>query len=242
MEFEHIYQPNKRGVWLIMIGALIGFVFSANTFFQDTEAIIFSALVSGEKTFRSFSCPEILTKNETGEIRAKLSNPSSKTLMRSVRTHITQGYLTYMREFQNKYYLEPGESLELSWTIYPEDAAYGYLIMTKVFLFPQKPFPSEVGACGVMMLNIPLLKGWHIISLFFITSIPMMAIGYRRYVQANQPLIRKKKSLAINLLVVIGITVTGMCTMFFEFWYLELFLFIFTVVLLAETTFILSQT
>ena len=34
----------------------------------------------------------------------------------------------------------------------------------------------------------------------------------------------------------------GMCTMFFEFWYLELFLFIFTVILLAETTFFVTQT
>ena len=221
--------------------SLIGFTFFLIVFFQDTEAIVFSALASGDETLRSLSCPEIITTGETGEVGAKIANHTEKRQYRSVRTSITQGFLTLRREEMTHEYLDPGDELALSWTVYPEDAAYGYLILAKVFVFPQAPYPSYIGACGIMLLDLPWARGWMVIAAFWLVSLALMAAGYRQYAQANHPLVSKKLKLARNLRVIAGTVVAGMATMFFEFWYIELALFIFTIILLAESVFSFSQ-
>ncbi len=240
MDFR-IHLPNKTGILTFMIGAIVGFGMFLNTFFQDTEAIIFSALVSGDSTLGSLSCPEIITTHETGEVRAKIHNPTKKEQYRSVRTNISEGFLTLRREIDEHYYLEPGETINVAWPIYPEDAAYGYLILAKVYLFRQDPLPSYVGACGVLVLDIPLIKGWHLIGLVWVVSLGLMAAGYRRYIRHNQPLNGRKRSLAVNLVVIAATVVLGNATMFIENWYLELVFFIFTILLLAESVFFFSQ-
>jgi len=238
---ENSFRPNKVGIPLFMVGAVIGYALFLSTFLQDTEAIVFSALVSGQKTLTSLSCPEIITPQEVGTVRAKIHNPTDKTQYRSVRTHISQGYLTLIREHYEHYDLDPGETKRVSWEVYPEDAAYGYVILTKVYLFPQQPVPSYVGACGVMMLNVPFLRGWQIISIVAAVSFTFMGIGYRRYVSHNQRLLGRKRTLAVNM-VVIAVTVTlAIGTMFLESWYLGLVFFIFTIILLAESVFFFSM-
>ena len=68
-----------------------------------------------------------------------------------------------------------------------------------------------------------------------------MGIGYRKYARANKPLVRKKRKIAMNLMV-IGVTVIlAMASMFLELFYVELIFFIFGIILLAESTFQFSQ-
>ena len=71
------FRPNKIGIPIFMVGAVIGFALFLVIFFQDTEAIVFSPLLSGESTLRAFSCPEIITPQETGTVRAKIHNPTA---------------------------------------------------------------------------------------------------------------------------------------------------------------------
>jgi len=238
---QNPYQPNKAGIPIFMVGALIGMALFIATFLQDTEAIVFSPLLSGENTLRAFSCPEFLTPQEVGTVRAKIHNPTQKLQYRSVRSHITQGFFTLKRETYDHYYLEPDETKNISWEVYPEDAAYGYLILVKVYYLPQDPTPSYVGACGIMMVDVPLVRGWHLI--FFVTtmSFTLMAVGFRRYL-GNNPLLRgRKRTLAVNLVVIAVVVVLGLGTMFIESWYIKLFLFIFSVILMAESIFFFSQ-
>jgi hypothetical protein len=240
MDFGN-FRPNKTGILTFMIGVIIGFAMFLVTFLQDTEAIVFSALSSGEATLRSFSCPEIITASETGTVRAKIHNSTPKKQYRTVRTDITQGFLTFKRDFTDHYYLDPDETLELAWEIYPEDAAYGYLILVKVYLLPQRPLPSYIGACGVMVLDIPLIKGWHLIGFVWLVSAVLMAAGFRRYLRHNQPLIRRKRSLAVNMAAIAATVVVANATVLVENWYLGLGFFLFTWVLIAESIFSFSQ-
>lgn len=238
---ENPYRPNKTGILVFMIGAVIGYALFVSTFIQDTEAIVFSALMSGQKTLGSLSCPEVITPQETGTIRGEIHNSTEKVQYRSVRTHISQGHLTYKREFNEHYYLDPGETQELSWTVYPEDAVYGYLILAKVYTSPQPPVPSYVGACGIMFLDIPLLKGWQFIGIVAFVSLGMMGIGYYRYVSHNQRLLGRKRTLAVNLAVIFVTVTLAIGTIFLESWYLGLMFFIFTIILIAESVFFISQ-
>ena len=235
------YAPNKGGIWIFMIGALLSFVLFFSNFLQDTEAIIFSALLTGDTVLTSMRCPEIITTAETGTIEAQVSNQADKSKLRVVRTRISKGHLTYARESQDNFYLDPGEHRDMTWTIYPEDAAYGYLVLTKVYVFPQDPMTSYVGTCGTMVLDLPFLRGWQIIAAINGLSLVMMAVGYTKYVRLNRPMFRRKRAVANLMLVIAAVIITGMVVCVWENFYLELVLAVFGVLLFAEATFYISQ-
>lgn len=236
-----LYTPNKTGITVFLLGAVIGLGMFINFFLQDTESLVFSALVSGDRVLRSLSCPEIITEKETGVIRADLHNGTDKAHFRTVRTGITQGYLTLRREIVEHYTLEPGETRHLSWEISPGDAAYGYLILAKVYFFPQREVPSYVGACGVMLLKTSLLTGWQIIGLVWLISLSLMAAGYMRYIRHNRPLLRRRRTLAVLMRVVAVTIILANGTSFIENWYLEVGFFLFSMILMAESVFYISQ-
>lgn len=236
-----LHIPNKTGITVFMAGAIIALGMFINFFLQDTEGLVFSALVSGDKTLLSLSCPEIITEKETGVIRASLHNPTDKPHFRTVRTGITEGYLTLRREIVDHYTLQPGETKQLSWEIYPEDAAYGYLILAKVYFHPQREVPSYVGVCGVMLLKTTLLTGRQIIAIVWLVSLGLMAAGYIRFIRHNQPLLRRRHTLAVLMRVIAVTLILANATAFIESWYLELGFFLFSMILLAESVFYISQ-
>jgi len=233
--------PNKTGITLFMIGALIGYLIFVGAFFQDTEALVFSASSSGDEVLRSMRCPEMITNGETGMIEVTITNNSDKRLYRYVRTDISQGFLTMKREINESFYMDPGESKTLTWEVSDDDAAWGYVILVKVFVFKQNPHPSMLGTCGIASLDIPFLRGWQLIIIAAAVSMGIMGIGYWKYVKANQPLTRKKRSLAVNMKVIAVTVMLAMGSMLLEIWYMELVFFIFTIILLAESTFKFSQ-
>jgi hypothetical protein len=233
--------PNKKGIWLFMIGALIGFLLFAAAFMQDTEAIVFSAASSADETLRSMRCPELITGGEIGVVEATVSNHTDKRLFRYVRTYISQGYLTYRHEINKSFYLEPGETRTLTWDVSSDDAAWGYVVLVKVVVFEHGPYPSMVGTCGIVSLDIPFLEGWHWVAMVIVVSLIIMGIGYRRYAKANQPLVWKKRKLANNMKAIMVTVSLAMSTLFLEMWYVELIFFIFTIILMAESTFQFSQ-
>jgi hypothetical protein len=235
------HVPNKSGIMIFMIGAVIGFLFFLGVFLQDTESIIFSASVSGDDTLRTLNCPELLVGDQTGVVTARVVNNTEKTLFRRVRTYISEGFLLYSQEYNEALYLEPGQSKTFSWSVSPKNAAWGYVILVKVYVFPQDIYPSYVGTCGITTVDLPYVSGWQVIALFWVVSLSLMVIGYIKYLRANQPLVRARRKLAVNMRVIAITIVLAMGTMFLELWYLELIFFIFTIILLAESAFSFSQ-
>ena len=83
-----MYIPNKKGITLFMVGAIISLIMFIAFFLQDTEGLVFSAMLSGDAVLPSLSCPELITENEVGVVRAKLHNTTDKPQFRTVRTGI----------------------------------------------------------------------------------------------------------------------------------------------------------
>ena len=235
------HLPNKTGITLFMAGAVIGYLYFVAMFLQDTEALVFTPVVSGEENLRSLSCPEILTIDEVGIISAKIHNRTNKELYRTVRAHLSRGFLSLENQFTEHYLMLPRETKSLRWEVHPSDAAWGYVTLAKVNVLPKNPYPSYVSTCGVVWLDLPFVQGWHVVAAAWVVSVGLMGTGFWRFRQANLPLIGKKRKLYNNLAVVMICVLLAMGTLFLEFWYLEVTFFIFTMILLAETTFSISQ-
>lgn len=147
------------GMVSVIIGNLLGFLLAAGIVVADFEGSLFLFGLEGEKNARRLDCPALMTTNETREIRLILNNPSEREITRFVVATITEGSLTLNRRIKQNVPVDPGEKKEITWEIYPEDAAYGGIILFKVYVKRDYPYPSLNGDCGVLVLDIPLLTG-----------------------------------------------------------------------------------
>jgi hypothetical protein len=130
----------------------------------------------------------MMTTEEEGTVSAEVTNPLDRTADYTVRAHISQGYLTAMREINSTLTLEPDASQSVQWDVMPEDAAFGSLVLVSVRIGPRYPIPSRQGSCGVLVVDLPRFTGNQISTFLFIAGLLGMAGGAGLWIWANRPL------------------------------------------------------
>lgn len=222
---------NLTFILVYSLSALVGIVIMAVSVWGDVEASFFDASIRGEKSIGSLNCPILITSGELGEVTAKFSNPIARPIKSSVRVHISNGFLTLMSEENEKFDLAPNESKKLAWVIEPQDAAYGKMILVKVYLFPNHPLPSRQGTCGIFVLNIPQISGKQILIACLAISLLGMVSSTAVWKINNHPMSKRStetyRALTI-LFVVIGI---GTFSSLFGWWLLGAICLIISILL-----------
>jgi len=132
---------------------------------------------SSAKRLESLRCPVLLNRGETRTISATFSNPSDRTRRRTVDTYTSRGSIIMMEEGRDRFDLEPGEKRTLKWTISAEDAAWGWFIITRIYVQRNLPLPARTGSCGVLVFNLPFGTGAQIAAVIVGASLLLMAAG-----------------------------------------------------------------
>jgi hypothetical protein len=204
---EGVARP--LGVVLFSIGLLLGMALAGVTIWADFEAVLFNPGLSHEAPLRSLRCPAMITTSETGKVTASLRNPLERSTERYVRTHITDGYVTLMREINNSVPLAPGEKQRLEWAVTADDAAFDRFILVKVMVRGRYPLPSRQGTCGILVVGVPLLEGSQVFSLAFAVSLLGMVAGYGLWFRASRPLGTQRRQVSRAMIAVAGSVVVG---------------------------------
>jgi len=165
------------GMLSVIIGNLLGLILAAGMVWADLEGSLFLFGLIGDKTTRRLDCPVLMTTNETREVTLSLKNPSQEKDTRFVTTTISEGYLTLVREIKQNVSLDPGETKELSWEISPEDAVYRKIVLFRAYVKGSYPYPSLEANCGVLVLDIPFLKGAQVMGLTLGFTFLLMLAG-----------------------------------------------------------------
>lgn len=165
------------GLTLYIAGLVVGLLFYASTAWADYEAQLFDSALVSDEAESTFNCPMIITRAESGTLHATFGNPSVQNITRRVRLHVTDGFITLMREEDTLLKLAPGETQQLTWTVSPQDAAYNLLIMARVFAFRAYLQPARSSSCGILVLPIKFLSGSQVIAIALIFSWLAMAAG-----------------------------------------------------------------
>ena len=223
------------GAMLFTLGFLIGLVVFVGAVWADFEAAMFDTAIKGDESLRPVRCPVIITGDETGTISAAFHNPLDRLVKYFVRTHISRGFVTYMREDKELLPVEPGETERLEWTVTADDAAYGRVILVKVLLMANYPLPSRQATCGILTLDVPYLSGKQLLTLAVAASLVCMALGGGLWFQASRPVDEGfPKELARGMAALAGSVVVGMIVAFLGPWLLGLIAVVFTAVLIVE--------
>lgn len=209
---------NALIISLFSVGAVIGFGLLLISVWGDIEASMFDVSYQGEQRLTTLACPVFLTPKETGEFTAKIKNPIERKIHPSVRVHISDGYLTLMSEENVKFELAPNESRKVAWTVDPEDATYGKMVLVKVFLFPDHPIPSKDASCGIYVIDLPAFSGGQILyggmGLSFIAMIG--SIGYWR--GSNRVMTKRQREAFRTMTILAGAIILGVIASLMGWW------------------------
>ena len=141
------------GGGLLTLGILFGFVLCGLIVWGDLEASIFTNGVNGDSSVKNLKCPVMITSNETGTISVVLKNPAEKDSDRFLRTSVTEGHTTLVRETKTKVPLPANGKQKVEWKIYPEDAAFKRVVLFQVYVSAKYPYPSMSGYCGIIKVD-----------------------------------------------------------------------------------------
>jgi hypothetical protein len=182
----------RLGVILFAIGVLLGMALIGITIWTDMEASFFDSVMGGraDEPLKTLRCPVLMTTAETGRIRATFENVADKPIELRIRAHVTDGFVTLMREANSTLPLEPGEKGEVEFTLSAEDRAYRWLILARVLQFRHYPLPARQAACGVLVLDVPFLTGNQLFALVITATVLCLGGGIALWSVAHWPLRR----------------------------------------------------
>jgi hypothetical protein len=224
------------GAILFSVGLAIGFFIFAGAVWADFEAAMFDTAIRGDKSLSTLRCPVVINDQETGTVSAAFHNPLDRPVQFAIRTRISQGFVTLMREERALLPVDAGGTERLEWTVTPEDAAYdGKVILVKVLLQGNYPLPSRQAMCGVLVLSLPFLSGSQALALGVAVSLLLVALGGALWLVGSWPLdpgfeldlARGMGALAASMLV-------GMFVGFMGSWLLGVAVVVITALMIVE--------
>jgi hypothetical protein len=219
------------GMLIFALGAFFGIALSAIAVWGDLEASLFDTSIRGDEGL-AIKCPVMLTTSEEeSAVSAAFTNSLSKPVTFTIRTHVSQGYVTLMKKMNSKLHLAPGETQTLKWPVAPDDAAYGRFILVRVYLSAKYPLPSRDGSCGILVVDLPYLSGNQIFALVLAASLLGMGGGIGLWVVAHRPLSKPSQDVARAMGVLAGCVLVGMIASLSGRWLFGLLIFVLTVLL-----------
>lgn len=183
---ERLARP--LGILLFSAGLLLGMALFGTLVWADFEAVLFNPGRRYDAPLRSLRCPVMITRSETGTVTASLTNPLDRSIDRYVRAHITDGYVTLMREVDQSVSIASGERERLAWEVTADDAAFERFILVRIVVRGRYPLPSRQGTCGIFVVDVPYLTGEQVFGLVFTASLISMGMGFGLWYRASEPL------------------------------------------------------
>jgi len=135
------------------VGVLVGLTLIGIAAWGDYESTSYGFARRASEGLRGVSCPILLTRNETGTISLKVSNPTDRLMHPSVRTEVSPEDEPGI--FTESVTLAPGESKRLEWTVGPENIDLGNFILASLQVYGTYPIPSRAATCGIFIVDLP---------------------------------------------------------------------------------------
>jgi hypothetical protein len=221
------------GVFIFAIGVFFGMVLLGIAVWGDLEASLFDTSMRADASLTTLRCPVMMTRKEIGRVSATFENTLERPVTFTIRAHVSQGYVTLMREENSKLPLEPGETKTLEWTVTPDDAAYGRLILTRVHVAAKYPLPSRDASCGILVVDLPRFTGSQLTAFVLAASLLGMAIGAGLWVVANRPLRGPAREAIRAMGVLAGSVLIGLVLGLVGQWLLGVLLLVISLLLIV---------
>lgn len=159
-----------------VVGVIIGLYLIVVSTWADFEAAFYGFSRLADMGLRGFSCPVLMTRDETSSISLRVSNTADSLISPVIKTEISTSVV--VQEFQESLELAPGESIKLKWNVGPENIDLGNFIFAKTLMFSAYPFPNRETTCGIFVVDLPG-SGKMILSV--LVALSLFGMGWGLY-------------------------------------------------------------
>ncbi len=142
---KHSKTTDIISLIVFSIGAMIGIAFNGLAAWADFEASLFDSALRGDDQLSGLRCPVFIGSNETGRLSAEIKNPLDRTIAPKIRAHVSDGFVSLLREIDQQPSLAPGATQTLEWTVTPADAVWGRFILFRAYQYPGISDPNALG-------------------------------------------------------------------------------------------------
>jgi hypothetical protein len=190
-------------------GSLFGVFVIGSAVWGDFEASMLGRPLGAEKSIPNLRCPVFVSTNEIGEAYVLLENDTDKATNRTIRTHLSNYYISMIDTVDTRVSLEKGEKTRISWPVDPDDALYGRFYIIRVYMFSSYKTASQEGSCGIMVVDLPF-SGKQIITFSVLFCFLGMGLGFLLQVlEGNRGGVRRDRIFGFMIvLVAIGLIVS----------------------------------
>lgn len=214
---------------LFLGGALIGFFVIGSAVWGDLEAAMLSRPMGGEKGLSNLRCPIFVSTEEIGEAYVWIENNTDKLVNRTIRTHLSNYYISLIDTVDTKVSIEPGERVKIDWSVDPSDALYGRFFIIRVYLFSTYKTPSQEGSCGIMVIDLPY-SGKQIVTYSILICSLGMFLGFLLHIKETRR-DRERSDRIFGFLIVLE--AIGLIVSFLGWWIAGIFVLVIFVLLIG---------
>jgi len=238
------FKRNRRTLSIVLFafGVLLGVAYFGAATWGDIESSLFDPSLGSGEPLDSMKCPVVISGAETGMVIVTLSNPTGETQRRFIRGHISEGFVSVMREINSRVEIEPGGSQRIEWQVTPDDAAWRRVILVRAYLFSSFPMPAQSATCGILVLNFLNLSGGQIVGLILAASLLLLGTGLWLWISSNQPLRGRVLNATYAMSGIALVVLGGMVSSFIGNWMLGVLLLLAAVLLVVVVVTYFFQT
>jgi hypothetical protein len=218
---------------LFLLGLLLATALTAIALWPDFEATLFDPALTAEESLKGLNCPLVITGNESAQITSTFSNPFERKVDFLVRTRISMGGVTLIRQYSEMVELEAGEKREVAWPIYLDDAAFGRIILARAYAFRKYPMPSRARSCGILVLDMPALSGRQFVGVTLALSLASLIAGAVIWLRHERPLLERRLELTRAAGALAGLILLALVASMLSWWVVGLFLLVLALLLLV---------
>ena len=212
---------------IFALGVLPGLMLGAYLVWADVEATLFDASMVTDAKLNTLRCPLLMTAAD-GEtaVSASFTNPSLENPSRVVvRARISAGFVTLISQNEAIEQLQPLESRTFSWPLTAADVVYGRFILVRVSNVRNAQIPGQTASCGVVFLDIPIIKGWHVVVLSLVSSLLLMGSGAYLWIRRRPPADPATKHALRGMGITASLVVSAWVTGILGWWILGILVF-----------------
>lgn len=219
---------------LYLLSMLILLAVAGITIWPEMEVLFFDRPLIVEERLKTLRCPPAVTPDEDAALTATFTN--DRDLDERFRAQARLSYFSaeVFDEFNQWVELTPGETKVVRWSLDPESAAFGRMILARVHVSRRGNIPPQQRGCGVIVLDLPYFTGaQYVLGMAVIGLLALAGSGFlwlagRQPAQVGQEATIQRR--ALLAVVVAGAMFAGL----FNLWALGGLLLLFVVLLVVS--------
>ena len=202
------------GMSLFLGGVLLEMAISGGVLWGEIEARLYTSQSSSLGL--AMKCPLMLSFDETGIIRASISNTLDQDVQPVVTAEISRD--GGAQQISQTLTLAPHESKTVEWSVDSSNILFGRLVLASIQQGKYSDLPARQGYCGILFLSIFGMNGRETLILLCSDCLLFLILGGVIWMRIHFPLNAKDENIVRAFGSLAAVATIGLFTALLRWW------------------------